>query len=115
MAAEAGGREVDERRRAERRKVEIAARLLLGAGRETPCVIRNVGELGVLLAVSDLEFDIRDGERALLEHPRIVDGYPRKQIVLTSGAIVRVELDMEPGGVVRLVALYFDRGPSPVS
>jgi hypothetical protein len=104
---------MDERRRAERLQVTIPARLLLGGGRETPCVIRNVGELGVLLAVTDLETEIREGERALLEHPRIVDGNARKQTVRTPGAIVRVELDMEKTAVVRQVALYFDGGPSP--
>src|SRR5881396_2379784 len=104
---------MDERRRAERSKVQIPARLLLGGGRDTPCVIRNVGELGALLAVSDLEFEIREGERGLLEHPRIIDGHARKQIVRTPGAIVRVELDMEKTAVVRQVALYFDGGPSP--
>jgi hypothetical protein len=106
---------MDERRRAERLPVSIPARLLLSGGRETSCVIRNVGELGVLIAVTDLETEIHEGERALLEHPRIVDGNARKQVVRTPGAVVRVELDMEKAAVVRQVALYFDGGPSPES
>jgi hypothetical protein len=72
-----------------------------------------VGELGALLSLADLEVEVHEGERALLEHPRIVDGQPRKQVVRTPGAVVRVELEMEKAGVLRHVALYFDGGPSP--
>ncbi len=104
---------MEERRRAERIPVQIPARLFLAGGREVVCTIRNVGELGVLLSIADLETDVKEGERALLEHPRLVDGHPKRQTVRTSGAVVRVELDMEKTGVLRHVALYFDGGPSP--
>ena len=104
----------DERRRAERVPVDIPARLLLAGGRQAEARIRNLGELGVLLSISDLEFEIHEGERALLEHPRILDATARGPKVMTPGAIVRVELDMEPGSIVRQIALYFDGGPKPV-
>lgn len=104
---------MEERRRAERIPVQIPARLLLSRKREVACTIRNVGELGVLLSIADLETEVHEGERALLEHPRIVDGRAQKAVVRTPGAVVRVELDMEKSGVLRHVALYFDGGPSP--
>ncbi len=78
-------------------------------------MVRNIGELGALLAVPDLEVDILEGERAALEHPRMVDAKPQKEIVRTPGAIVRVELEMEVGGILRQVALYFDGGPLPAA
>ena len=104
----------DERRRTERVAVQIPARLLLAGGREVAVTIRNVGELGVLVSATDLELQIHEGERALLEHSRIIDAKPKGPKVRTPGAIVRVELDMEPGSIVRQVALYFDGGPKPV-
>ena len=104
----------DERRRSDRLQVNIPARLLLAGGREAEARIKNLGELGVLLSVSDLELDIHEGEGALLEHARIVDGKAKGLKVRTPGAVVRVELDMEPGAVVRQVAIYFDGGPKPV-
>ncbi len=76
-------------------------------------LIRNIGELGALLSVPDLEVDILEGERGLLEHPRMLDAQPQKEVVRTSGSIVRVELEMEVGGILRQVALYFDGGPAP--
>jgi hypothetical protein len=103
----------DERRRTERIAVEIPARLLLAGGREAAVTIRNVGELGVLVSVTDLEIGIHEGERALLEHPRLVDGHPDKALVRTPAAVVRVELDFDPGAITREVALYFDGGPRP--
>jgi len=106
---------MDERRRAERVPTRIPARLLLAGGRDTPATIENIGELGVLLGVSDLEIDIAEGERALLEHPRIVDGKPVGKIpVRTAGCVVRVQLELDVGAVVRHVAVYFDGGPKPV-
>ena len=104
----------DERRRAERQPVDITARLLLAGGRVAEARIKNLGELGVLLSVSDLELEIHEGERALLEHRRIVDAKAKGPKVRTPGAVVRVELDMEPGSIVRQVAVYFDGGPKPV-
>ena len=103
----------EERRRSERTPVDIPARLLLAGGREAEARILNLGELGVLLSVSDLETEIREGERALLEHPRIVDGKAKGANVKTPGAVVRVELDVDPKAIVRQVAIYFDGGPKP--
>ena len=106
----------DERRRTERIAVQIPARLLLGGGREVVVTIRNVGELGVLVSATDLEMEIHEGERALLEHPRLTDGHPGKgkEKVRTPAAVVRVELDFDPGAITREVALFFDGGPKPV-
>ena len=111
----------DERRRTERVAVQIPARLLLAGGREAAVTIRNVGELGVLVSVRDLEFEIHEGERALLEHPVLVDAHPRLASgapagtrVRTPAAVVRVELDFDPGEITREVALFFDGGPKPV-
>lgn len=104
----------DERRRTERIPVDIPARLLLAGGRASEVRIRNLGELGVLLSLSDLEFEINEGERAILEHPRIVDGKARGAKVRTTGAIVRVELDVHTDAILRQVAVYFDGGPKPV-
>ena len=103
----------DERRRHTRHPVRIAAKILLGEGREAPVVIENIGEMGALVAVSDLEVNIVEGERALLEHPRIVDGRPLTKIVRTPCSIVRVDMDMDPTGIVKHLAIYFDGGPAP--
>jgi hypothetical protein len=103
----------DERRRAQRHPVRIAAKLLLGEGREAPVVIENIGEMGALVSVTDLEVDILEGERTLLEHPRIVDGRPLTKVVRTPGAIVRIDMDMDPAGIVKHLAIYFDGGPAP--
>lgn len=105
---------MDERRRAERISTAIPARLLLQGGGSVEGVIRNVGELGVLMALTDLEHEIREGQRVLLEHPRIVDGVPQGgPPARSAAAVVRVDLDLEPGAIVRHVALYFDGGPRP--
>ena len=103
----------DERRRAVRHPVQVEAKLLLGEGRVAAVVIENIGEMGALLAVSDLEVDIVEGERAVLEHPRFVDGRALTKVVRTSGAIVRIDMDMETTGVVKHLAIYFDGGPKP--
>jgi hypothetical protein len=107
---------VEDRRRAARTPTQIPARLLLDGGRHADVVISNVGELGVLLTLSDLEVQLREGERAVLEHPVIVDGKAvagRGATVRSSASVVRVDLDLDSGSVVRHVALYFDGGPAP--
>lgn len=106
----------DERRRTERIAVQIPARLLLAGGREATVTIRNVGELGMLVSMTDLELEIHEGERALLEHPRLTDAKPDKGTakVRTPASVVRVELDFDPGAITREVALFFDGGPRPV-
>jgi hypothetical protein len=102
-----------ERRRAARHPVDVRARLLLEGGREAPVIVRNIGEMGALLSVPDLEVEVVEGERGLLEHPKMLDGKPQRATVRTAGAIVRVELDMDAGGILRQVAMYFDGGPAP--
>lgn len=103
----------DERRRTERVAVQVPARLRLGGGREAAVTIRNVGELGMLVSSTDLELEIHEGERALLEHPRLVDGKPTGAHVSTAAAVVRVELEFDPGAITREIALFFDGGPKP--
>lgn len=112
---------MDERRRSERVPTSIPARLLLAKGRAADVTISNVGELGALVTLHDLEVEVREGERALLVHPPLLDGRPSasaargatKGAVRTAAAVVRVDLDLE-GDVVRHVALYFDGGPLPL-
>ena len=86
----------DERRRTERVAVQIPARLLLAGGREAAVTIRNIGELGMLVSMTDLELEIHEGERALIEHPRLTDAKPakgpEKGKVRTPASVVRVEL-----------------------
>jgi|GEM_PF-3354086 len=110
---------MDNRRRSERLPTSIPARLQLARGRETDVTISNVGELGALVTLHDLEVEVREGERALLEHPPLVDGHPGKGRVRTAAAVVRVDLELDAqsagpqAGIVRHVALYFDGGPNP--
>jgi hypothetical protein len=104
---------VEDRRRASRIPTQIPARLFVAGGRHADVVISNVGELGVLLTLSDLELQLREGERALLEHPRIVDGVPEGGHMRSAASVVRVDLDLDSGAVVRPVALFFDEGPRP--
>jgi hypothetical protein len=106
---------MDERRRSERTPCAIPARLLLAGAREAAATIRNIGELGALVSTPDLEVEIHEGERVLLEHPKVVDGKASgTKKVRTTGAVVRVELDLDPEAVLRHVAIYFDGGPKPV-
>ena len=110
---------MDERRRSERIPTSVPAHLHLARGRDVDVTISNVGELGALVTIHDLEVEVREGERALLEHPPFVDGIPGPGRVRTPAAVVRVDLDLapqlaaEPAGIVRHVALYFDGGPKP--
>ena len=104
---------MEDRRRATRVPTSIPARLHLSGGRRADVTISNVGELGVLLTLADLEVQVSEGERALLEHPAIVDGVAKGGQKQTAAAIVRVDLDLQGAGVVRHVALYFDGGPKP--
>jgi hypothetical protein len=112
---------MDNRRRSERTPTSIPARLHLAHGRDADVTISNVGELGALVTLYDLEVEVREGERALLEHPPLLDGHAGKGVVRTPAAVVRVDLDLTTdasgpaSGVVRHVALYFDGGPKPVN
>jgi hypothetical protein len=103
----------DERRRAQRIPTKVPAQLRLSAGRVVDVVISNVGETGALVSLRDLEVEVHEGERALLEHPLIVNGVATSKPMRTAAAVVRVDLDLEPGAIVRHVALHFDGGPAP--
>lgn len=102
-----------ERRRAERQPVDLAGALLLSGGRRVPVRIRNIGRLGALLQITDLEEAVLEGERAVLLHPVMDAADPPAEEVHTPCAIVRVELDFEVEGVKRELAVYFDGGPPP--
>jgi hypothetical protein len=104
---------VPERRRAERHAVDTPGTLFLSEGRQVAVRIADLGELGALLSVADLEDAVLEGERALLEHPAVSEGHANRQTKRTPGRVVRVELDFAPEGVVRRIALFFDGGGPP--
>ena len=99
-----------ERRRADRHPVDYAGVLFLAGGQRVEVRIKNLGQMGALVQVSDLEQRVQEGDRAVLDHPVLGDGTERR---VTAGAIVRVELDFEGDGVNRELAVYFDGGPTP--
>jgi hypothetical protein len=102
-----------DRRRAERHPVDIPGELFLAGGRSVPVRIQNLGELGALLAMADLEQTVGEGDRAVLDHPLLKDGKPSKKHVRTPGSVMRVELEFEQGSVARYLAIYFDGGGVP--
>lgn len=102
-----------ERRRAERHAVDASGALFLSGGRRVGVHIADIGELGALLSVTDLEDPVLEGERALLEHPDLASGQAGPHFRQTAGRVVRVELDFEARGVVRRIALFFDGGGPP--
>lgn len=102
-----------ERRRAERHAVDISGLLILAEGRKVPVNIADLGEMGALLTMTELEDAVLEGERAFLEHPVLHDGHATARKARTPGRVVRVELDFEPEGIVRRVALFFDGGGGP--
>lgn len=102
-----------DRRRAERHAVDAQGALFLSGGRRVPVQIADMGELGALLSVVDLEDPVVEGERALLEHPVLSAGQATERFTQTPGRVVRVELDFEPEGVVRRIAVFFDGGGAP--
>jgi hypothetical protein len=103
----------DDRRRSRRHEVRIPARLVLDDGVETEVVIRNIGDLGALVSVSDLEVPVHEGDRAILEHPEMRGSRPGKRTVRRTGAIVRVDMELAARAVLRQLAIFFDDGPSP--
>jgi hypothetical protein len=103
----------DERRRARRHDVEIPARLVLDDGVETDVVIRNIGDLGALVSVSDLEVPVHEGDRAILEHPQMQGAKPGRRMIRRTGAIVRVDMELASRAVLRQLAIFFDDGPAP--
>jgi hypothetical protein len=100
----------DERRRAKREPVDYAGTLFLEGGRSVTIRIKNLGQMGALVQVSDLEHPVREGDRVVLDHPLLGDSGRRRS---TPGAIVRVELDFEGKAVHRELAVYFDGGAAP--
>jgi len=108
---------VDNRRRAERHPCDQPGRLHLGGGRQVEVRVKNIGILGALCEIEDLEEPVLEGERTSLEHPELdgerpgPDDGPR---VHTAGVVVRVELELAPEGILRHVAVWFDGGGAPV-
>lgn len=103
-----------ERRRAARLPVDISGELFLSDGRRVPVKIKNLGRLGALVQITDLEEPVLEGERAVLDHPRMdEDEQDTGERARTPCAIVRVELDFEAEGICRELAVYFDGGPRP--
>ncbi len=103
----------DDRRKAERHGVDVPGRLFLGQTREIKVRVRNIGTLGALLQIADLEEPVFEGERAVLEHPRFSDGRVQELATCSVCRIVRVELEFEEAGVARQLAVYFDGGATP--
>lgn len=99
-----------ERRRAIRHPVDYAGTLYLTRGRSVHVRIKNLGDLGALLQISDLETSVEAGDRAVLDHPMVDVAELRRA---TAGSVVRVDLDFEGDGVNRELALYFDGGDAP--
>lgn len=75
--------------------------------------VRNIGTLGALLQIADLEEPVFEGERAVLEHPRFSEGRVQDHAACSVCRIVRVELEFEEAGVARQLAVYFDGGALP--
>ena len=107
-----------ERRRADRLPVDLPAVLFLSGGRSVPVRIRNMGAMGALVQIPDLEVSVLEGDRIVLEHPVFApdatpEAFAAADRVRTAGAVVRVELDFEVEGVKRELAVYFDGGAEP--
>jgi len=110
----------EERRRAGRQAVDLPGELFLSQGRHVPVRILNLGPLGALILVTDLETGILEGERVVLGHPIVGqpdEGDPEvrpDRTVRTAGAVVRVDLEFSGRtGVSRHLAVYFDGGGKP--
>ena len=99
-----------ERRRTDRHPVDYAGTLYLPGGRRVAVRIKNLGQRGALVQISDLETGVREGDRTVLDHPLLDEPEARRA---TPGSIVRVELDFEGDGVNRELAVYFDGGAAP--
>lgn len=100
-----------ERRRAERHAVDLAGELFLSDARAIPVRIVNLGTLGALLQIVDLESAVLEGERVVLAHP--VLGEPEAAPARSAGSVVRVDLEFSSSGVSRHLAIYFDGGAPP--
>ena len=104
---------IPDRRRTERHAINAPGTLSLAGGRSVPVTIADLGELGALLSMHELEDAVLEGERGLLDHPVLSEGRVTGRRALTGGRVVRVELDFEPEGIVRRIALFFDGGGGP--
>jgi hypothetical protein len=99
-----------ERRREVRHPVDLGGVLHLSGGRVVDVRIKNLGQMGALVQVPDLESTVREGDRAVLVHPLLGATSERRA---SPCAVVRVELDFEGEGVNRELAVYFDGGVPP--
>ena len=86
--------------------------LFLSEGRTIPVRIVNLGTLGALVAIQDLEEAVLEGERVVLDHP-LLETEEQGRRGRTAGAVVRVDLDFSDAGVARHLAVYFDGGSAP--
>lgn len=103
-----------ERRRAERHPVNIAGQLFLSDGRGVEVQILNLGTMGALVQIGDLEEAVFEGERAVLDHPSLTEANaPTEDRRRTPGRVVRVELEFLEEGVTRQLAMHFDGGEPP--
>jgi hypothetical protein len=102
-----------DRRRAERHLVDAPGVLHLSDGRRVAVRIHDLGELGALLQLADLEEAVLEGERAVLEHPPLGETADSHRRVHSVGAVVRVELDFLESGIQRQLAVFFDGGAPP--
>lgn len=103
----------EDRRQAVRHPVNAQGELQLSDGRRIAVRIVNLGTLGALVQITDLEEAVLEGERAVLIHPELLDDCSLGSSVTSSGSIVRVDLDFAEEGVSRHLAIYFDGGPPP--
>jgi hypothetical protein len=94
--------------------VDLPGELFLSEGRSVAVRIKDIGELGALVLITNLEEPVLEGERAVLEHPIAVEGVVHPdEVRRTPCAVVRVELDFEESGICRTLAVYFDGGMPP--
>ena len=104
---------VPERRKAGRQPVDLPGELYLSRGRCIPVRIVNLGGLGALIQVTDLEVAILEGERVVLGHPTEIAPPSADATTRSPGAVVRVDLEFADAGVSRHVAVFFDGGAPP--
>jgi hypothetical protein len=104
---------VPERRKADRHTVDMPGELFLSRGRCIPVRIVNLGALGALIQVSDLEVAVLEGERVVLGHPAVGDESAPDETTRSAGSVVRVDLEFAETGVSRHVAVFFDGGAPP--
>ena len=116
-----------ERRRAGRHDVDLRGELFLSAGRCIPVRIVNLGQLGALVQVADLEEAVLEGERVVLGHPLLSEPEPAspgtdaeaispatsEETARTPGSVVRVDLEFASTGVSLHLSTASDGGAPP--